>query len=112
MCNVYGVEVPGMDGRAGMAAIVLENPSAFDGQQFYELVSKSLPGYAAPAFVRIQEEPEMTGTFKLRKVDLQREGYDPEAVKDPLYVRDDSARAYLPLTGERLAALRSGELRV
>jgi len=112
MCNVYGVEVPGMDGRAGMAAIVLENPSAFDGQQFYELVDKSLPAYAAPAFVRIQEEPEMTGTFKLRKVDLQKEGYDADVVRDPILVRQDSAKAYVPLDAERRASLAAGTLRI
>jgi fatty-acyl-CoA synthase len=54
----------------------------------------------------------VTGTFKLRKVELQNEGYDPAKVSDPLFVRDDQARAYLPLTPERLAAVRSGELRV
>jgi fatty-acyl-CoA synthase len=101
-----------MDGRAGMAAIVLENPSAFDGKQFYELVAKSLPAYAAPAFLRIQEEPEMTGTFKLRKVDLQKEGYDADVVRDPILVREDSAKAYVPLDTERRAALASGTLRI
>jgi fatty-acyl-CoA synthase len=112
LCNVYGVEIPGMDGRAGMAAIVLGDPASFDGRAFYELSAGSLPAYAAPVFVRIQPEPEVTVTFKLRKMDLQKDGYDPEVVKDPLYVRDDSARAYLPLSGERLSALRSGKLRV
>ena len=61
---------------------------------------------------RPQGEPELTGTFKLRKVDLQAEGYDAGKVADPLFVRDDSAAAYLPLTHERLSALHSGELRV
>jgi fatty-acyl-CoA synthase len=111
LVNVYGVEL-GADGRAGMAAIVLDDPSRFDGKAFYELASGALPAYAAPVFVRLQPEPEITGTFKLRKVDLQREGYDSDAIEDPLYVRDDSRREYVELTPERLQAVKSGELRV
>ena len=95
-----------------MAAIVLADPSRFDGAAFYAFVGDSLPAYAAPIFVRLQEQPEMTGTFKLRKVDLQREGFDPDAIKEPLYVRDDGARAYVPLTPERYQAVMAGKLRI
>jgi len=110
--NVYGVDVAGADGRAGMAALVVSDPKAFDGVAFYRLVADSLPSYAAPVFVRLQTDAEVTGTFKLRKVDLQKEGYDPESVKDALFVRDDAAAEYVALTPERLAAVRAGELRV
>ena len=72
----------------------------------------ALPSYATPVFVRLQPEPEITGTFKLRKVDLQSEGYDSDAIEDPLYVRDDSQREYVELTPARLRAVKSGELRV
>jgi fatty-acyl-CoA synthase len=112
MTNVYGVEIEGQDGRAGMAAIVLEGGGEFDGAALHGIVRDSLPAYAAPVFVRVQPEPEVTGTFKLRKVDLQAQGFDTSKISDPLFVRDDAAGAYLPLTPERLEALRSGELRV
>jgi fatty-acyl-CoA synthase len=112
IANVYGVEVPGADGRAGMVGLVLEDARRFDGAAFHAHVKESLPGYAAPAFVRLQEDVEVTGTFKLRKVELQREGYDPERLADPLFVRDDEARAYVPLTPERHAAIRAGEHRL
>ena len=111
LVNVYGVDIEGSDGRAGMAALAVSDPSAFDGAAFYSLVADSLPSYAAPVFLRLQLDAEVTGTFKLRKVDLQKQGYDP-SVKDPLFVRDDGARAYVTLTPERLAAVRAGELRV
>lgn len=39
----------------------------------------------------------MTGNYKLRKVDLQRQGYDTAQVTDPLFVRDDAAKTYVPL---------------
>ncbi|MBW2281492.1 MAG: long-chain-acyl-CoA synthetase [Deltaproteobacteria bacterium] len=112
MVNVYGVEVPGQDGRAGMAGLALENPESFDGAAFLAHVKESLPAYAAPVFLRVMLETEVTGTFKLRKVDLQREGFDPSVVSEPLYVRDDVKGAYVQLTPEVHAAVLSGSLRV
>ncbi len=48
----------------------------------------------------------MTTTFKLRKVELQREGYSPDLVHgDPLFVVDPAAGAYVPLTADALARL-------
>jgi fatty-acyl-CoA synthase len=112
MVNVYGVEVPGADGRAGMAALLVDDLDDFDGKAFWSFATEALAAYSVPAFLRLQRDAEVTGTFKLRKVDLQREGYDPEAVKDPLLVRDDAARSYVPLTPERLDAVKSGALRL
>jgi fatty-acyl-CoA synthase len=104
IANVYGVRVPGHEGRAGMAALVLRDPAAFDGRTFFAH-TKELPAYAAPVFVRLAQEPDLTSTFKLRKIDLQREGYDPGRVRDPLFVRDEGARAYVALTPETLGKL-------
>jgi fatty-acyl-CoA synthase len=105
VANVYGVAVPRHEGRAGMAALVLRDPDAFDGRALFRLADARLPPYARPLFVRLSGEPEVTTTFKLRKVDLQREGYDPGRVKDPLFVRDPGAGAYVPLTPASLARL-------
>ncbi len=112
LCNVYGVEVEGEDGRAGMASLVLAEGACFDGKAMYEAAASSLPSYARPVFLRLQQNAEMTGTFKLRKVDLQREGWDPGSVSDPLYVRVDSEGRYAELTAERQAAIQAGELRI
>jgi fatty-acyl-CoA synthase len=104
IANVYGVKVPRAEGRAGMAALVVDEPRRFDGRAFYAFSAEHLPSYAAPAFVRLAPEADVTTTFKLRKVDLMRQGYDPSRVRDPLYVRDDGQRAYLPLTPASLEA--------
>ena len=98
VANVYGVQVPGAEGRAGMAALALRAGAAFDGRAFYAFTTARLPDYAAPVFIRLVAEADMTSTFKLRKVDLQREGYDLARVRDPLFIRDDAAGAYVPLT--------------
>ena len=103
LANVYGVRVPQHEGRAGMAALVLRERASFDGAAFYAWFQERLPRYAQPVFLRLTPEPDMTTTFKLRKVDLQEEGYDPEASEDPLLVRDEEAGAYVPLCAESLA---------
>uniref|UniRef100_A0A4W2H2T9 long-chain-fatty-acid--CoA ligase n=1 Tax=Bos indicus x Bos taurus TaxID=30522 RepID=A0A4W2H2T9_BOBOX len=59
--NVYGVPVPGCEGKVGMAAVQLVPGQAFDGQRLYQHVRTSLPGYAAPHFIRIQDALEITG---------------------------------------------------
>ncbi len=112
MVSVCGVAVEGADGRAGMAALVMAREDPLDGAALYEFLARALPSYAAPVFIRIQPEVEITATFKLRKVDLQRDGYDPAKIRDPLFMRDDAARSYVPLTAERYRQLRSGSLKL
>jgi fatty-acyl-CoA synthase len=110
--NVFGTAVPGEDGRAGMAAVVLCDGASFDGGAFYAHGERHLPRYAMPAFVRVVPAMDVTGTLKQRKHGLAADGWDPERVGDPLYVRDDAARTYVPLTRERAAAIRSGARRL
>ncbi|UTW12308.1 long-chain-acyl-CoA synthetase [Marinobacterium rhizophilum] len=103
LINIYGVQVPEHEGRAGMAAIVMQPGHSFDPAAFYALTELRVPRYAAPLFVRVSAAADMTTTFKLRKVDLQRQGYDPVNCPDPLYVRDDRAATYKPYSAEALA---------
>ena len=103
LINVYGVQVPEHEGRAGMAAILMQPGHAFDPQAFFELTQARLPRYAAPMFVRVSAAADLTSTFKLRKVDLQRQGYGPGLFDDPLFVRDDSAGTYQPYSLQALA---------
>ena len=101
--NIYGVRVPGMGGRCGMAAILMQPGRTFDGQAFYAFAAGQVPRYAMPQFVRLSEQADLTTTFKLRKVDLQRQGYDPGAFADPLYVIDEAERRYVPYSEVALA---------
>ncbi|MBP9907789.1 MAG: long-chain-acyl-CoA synthetase [Rubrivivax sp.] len=101
--TVYGVQVPGAEGRAGMAAVVMDAGCEFDPVGFHTCALERLPRYAAPLFVRVAAQADMTTTFKLRKVELQRQGYDPAVVRDPLYVRDEKGGSYVPLTPEAMA---------
>ena len=111
LCAVYGVQLPGADGRAGMAALVLRDGRALDGCALYAHVAQHLPGYARPAFVRVIVAADLTGTFKLRKGPLQREGFEPTASDDPVLFRDDTQKTYLPLTQAIRERIRSGNVR-
>jgi fatty-acyl-CoA synthase len=108
--NVYGVTVPGMDGRAGMAAVV--TGAGFDIAGLAMALSANLPPYARPVFVRLLPELETTGTFKQRKVDLVKEGFDPYTIHDPLYWLDPGAGQYVPLTRADYAAILSGGVKI
>jgi fatty-acyl-CoA synthase len=111
--NVFGVSVPGEDGRAGMAAVVLRDGATFDGPGFFAHARAHLPQYAMPAFVRVlRQAMDVTGTLKQRKHSLVGDGWDPTKTTDPLYVRDDAKSTYVPLTADRVAAITSGALRL
>ncbi len=103
--TVYGVEVPGADGRAGMAAIVPENIAGFDLAALRTHLKAHLPDYARPLFLRLQDHLDITGTFKPRKLDLVADGFDPARSGDPIYVDDKEAQAYLRMDATRYAEL-------
>ena len=48
--TTYGVAIPGADGRAGMAALVVDE--SFDLDQFGDHLSRRLPAYACPVVIR------------------------------------------------------------
>ncbi|XP_039988382.1 hsFATP2a_ACSVL_like domain-containing protein [Xiphias gladius] len=110
--NVYGVKVEGHEGRIGMAAVTLKDGEDFDSSDTYKQVVNYLPVYARPRFIRIQSCLEMTGTFKMKKVKLVEEGFNPAHVKDPLYFLDSDKKTYVPLTEEIYRAIASRETKL
>jgi len=84
---VYGVEIPGTNGRCGMAALRLSEGQQLDGTALAAHLDAELPVYAAPLFIRLLGEVETTGTFKYKKADLKQAAYDPTRVQEPLWVR-------------------------
>ncbi|KAM6364605.1 long-chain fatty acid transport protein 5 [Pluvialis apricaria] len=108
--NVYGVAVPGCEGRCGMAAIRLKAGAKFEGQNLYAFTGDTLPSYATPRFVRIQDALEITGTFKQCKGNLVKEGFNPNIIKDPLFFRDDKKKSYVPLNPDTYAAIMDMKL--
>ncbi|XP_048787889.1 long-chain fatty acid transport protein 6 [Lagopus muta] len=110
--NVYGVSVPGHEGRAGMASLILKQNKAINLEQLYKQVVTYLPGYACPLFLRVQETMEMTGTFKQQKFRLVDEGFNPSTITDPLYFLDNSKQTYILLTKEVYERILSGQIKL
>ncbi len=108
--NVYGVEVPGYDGRAGMAAIA--GAGDLDLAALYAHLARSLPDYARPLFLRIRGEMEFTATFKPKKSDLVREGFDPARTSDAIYFNDRKHHAFVRLDGALHQRIMDGEVRL
>ncbi|XP_007492696.2 long-chain fatty acid transport protein 5 [Monodelphis domestica] len=110
--NVYGVPVPGCEGKAGMAAVRLSPGKTFDGQKLHGFIQKELPAYAVPRFIRIRDFLASTATFKLSKLQLVQEGFDLRIIPDPLYVLDNKSGTFQPLTPELHRAILDGSIRL
>ncbi|KAI9026985.1 hypothetical protein DFJ74DRAFT_662726 [Hyaloraphidium curvatum] len=114
--NVYGVKVPGWDdGRAGMAAITLKPEArANERENMASLgvfAGEKLPKYAVPIFIRVQPEMEITGTFKHRKVEMQKDGIDPAVIKDTLYWYEQG-KGYVPFGRKEYQEIVSGKAKL
>ncbi len=107
---VFGVEVPGADGRAGMAALVTD--ASFDLAEFAGTLNARLPEYARPLFLRLCPRISATGTFKPQKQTMARDGFDPAAIRDPLYFYDRGRGGFVPLDADLYQRIRSGAQRV
>tara|TARA_B100000614_G_C14553337_1_gene494729 strand:+ start:1333 stop:3141 length:1809 start_codon:yes stop_codon:yes gene_type:complete len=108
MANVFGVKVPNSEGRAGMVAFNCEL-NEFRWEDFSAFVIDKLPGYAQPVFVRIIEELETTGTFKLKKNDLREEAFHLDKVnEDRIFIKKPGEASYVPLDREYYDVIMSG----
>ncbi|XP_071506156.1 long-chain fatty acid transport protein 2-like [Diadema antillarum] len=105
--NVYGVHVPGHEGRAGMAAIVVREGATIDYGDLYRHVTSSLPTYAQPKFLRMVAETDLTSTFKHKKSDLVKRGFNPDF--EEVFIVEPSQGTYVPITQRHIQALTSGQ---
>ncbi|CAH4031587.1 unnamed protein product [Pieris brassicae] len=108
---VYGVEIPSNEGRAGMCGIV-DSDGSLDLEKLAKDMAKDLPKYARPVFLRVMKSLDMTATFKIRKVDLQKEGYNPSILTDKLYYFDPKQNKYVSLGPEEYEKIISGQIRL
>jgi citronellyl-CoA synthetase len=99
LSTVYGVQIPHTDGRAGMAAIVPRSSVVdFELKALADKFIENLAPYAIPIFLRFKSNLSITPTFKLKKVELKKEGFDLEKIDDPLYIMLPGESEYIPLT--------------
>ena len=55
---------------------------------------------------------EITGTFKYKKTDLMREGFDPAAANDDIYFNDRQLGAFMQVDAELYSRIQSGQVRL
>jgi len=103
---VYGVNVPGHDGRAGMASLILNDQ--FDLEALSSSMEKELPPYAQPLFLRFLPEPDLTGTFKHQKSRLKKEGFAID-LGDEVYIRSAEDKKYIRLTQDKFDTVMDGK---
>lgn len=106
--SVYGVEIPGTDGRAGMATLVTGDE--LDLAALRTHLIRRLPEYARPLFLRIRDEMEMTSTFKYTKTDLARQAYDPAATTDAIYFHDPERERFVRMDEELYHRIQTREI--
>ena len=97
--SVYGVEIPGTNGRAGMASIIItESCENFDFESLLSVLKDNLPEYAIPKFIRFIYELATTSTFKIKKSEMKQEGFDIKKIDDPIYFLLPDSKEYIPLS--------------
>jgi solute carrier family 27 fatty acid transporter 1/4 len=111
---VFGVDVPGQEGKAGMAVIIKTN---VDIEKLSEDIKQSIPSYARPVFIRVAQSVEQTsifnivqkllilftliliqGTFRAQKNKISSVGFDITKCNDKFYYFDLKKQTYLELT--------------
>merc|ERR1719476_334877 len=111
--NCYGVKIPWAEGACGALGITLDSGATTltvdERKQLYDTAVKNMPVYQRPVFIRVQAEMEVTGTFKNRKVELVKEGYDFSNFEEPdeLFFLSKTDQTYIPMTAEMVKNIDS-----
>ncbi|KAK3712083.1 hypothetical protein LTR37_009174 [Vermiconidia calcicola] len=117
--NVYGVSVPGHEGRAGCAAVTLSTPNP-DYADIVRFARANLPRYAVPVFLRVVKRSSHIHNHKQNKVGLRNEGVDPdkigmaekEGADDVFLWLRPGADAYEPFERTGWERLAKGEMKL
>jgi fatty-acyl-CoA synthase len=106
---VYGVRIPGADGRAGMAMIGAD--CELDLSALWKHLHGRLPRYASPMFLRICHDVKVTGTFKYARTELVREAYDPAVTTDAIYFHDGKLESFIRVDHALYERIQAGQVR-
>ena len=118
-CAVYGVEIPGQEGKAGMAAIKINTSNGYikngidiDLKTLSTKLKTELPAYANPIFIRLVEDLEHTGTYKTKKNKLVEENYNVKVIVDKVFYFDLKEQNYVLLTNDVYENILNGNIRL
>ncbi|OXA54746.1 Long-chain fatty acid transport protein 1 [Folsomia candida] len=107
---VFPVEVPNADGKCGMAAIADENNN-LNLDELSSKIKKTLPSYAIPLFLRIVPSIEITGTHKMKKTELQKEGFGVKSDKNVYFWSNEEGK-YVPFTNDLYEKIVAGNIKL
>mgnify|MGYP003586705438 CR=1 FL=1 len=110
-CIVYGVDVPGCEGKAGMAAILDKNRT-FNLDDLLNNLRSCLPVFMIPVFIRLVDFLEVTSTHKMPKISFKSEGFDPSKIDDPLYMFDSKQFKYVKVDHQLYADILRGVVKL
>jgi len=109
---VYGVTVPGRDGRCGMLYLTQKQEGKLDLDGLAKHMRENLPAYAVPRFLRIGQKVDVTGTFKFQKSKLKNAAYSVAEVEDDLYLLARDADGAVPMTADLQGQVDKGDIRL
>ncbi len=113
LSTVYGVQIPGTDGRAPMAAFAANvDADKIDFKGLAELLTNNLPPYGVPVFLRLKTKLPTTSTHKFQKSPLKKEGFDINLIDEALYVKVSREANYVPLTKEIYEDIQKGKYKI
>lgn len=95
---VFGIKLPGFEGRCGMAVIQMLEGEKLDWVRFSEHMNRRMPEHARPRFLRLMDEENPISDLPAVKHRLKKQGLDMDKTKDPLYFYDTSKDQYVRLT--------------
>jgi acyl-CoA synthetase (AMP-forming)/AMP-acid ligase II len=110
--TVYGVEIPGKDGRACCAAIVSKDNETVNLDDLFRIATKELPQYAVPMFIRFLPKINTTGTFKHQKNDLKDDGMNIKKIKDAMFFLEPGSTKYVPLNEDVYQKIVGGKAKL
>jgi fatty-acyl-CoA synthase len=84
----------------------------FNLTAFREHLAQRLPDYARPVFIRLRGDIETTTTFKIKKVDLSQQGFDPRTISDPIYVNNPTAKSFVRVDAPLYDQIVNGKVRL
>ncbi|MFX1323893.1 MAG: AMP-binding protein [Promethearchaeota archaeon] len=112
MSAVYGIEIPKHEGKAGMAAIKFDPSIGFQQDEISNFVQKVLPKYSIPLIIRVREQLEVTGSNKVRKANLRKEGYNINTIKEPMFFWDAFNKKYIPFDNSLYTEMINGKIKI
>jgi hypothetical protein len=110
MSAVYGIEIPNHEGKAGMTALKIDPIKGFNSEEISRFVVDVLPRYSIPIFLRLRKELELTGSKKIRKANLRKEGFNIEEIDEPMYFWNSKIKKYIPFTQDKFQDIIEGKI--